>query len=90
MVFIFRTGVIHLDRQVMDERLLPGRDVQLEESVQGVVDRGANVVATCNYPSRAQTHNNVRYPTVYRDLPCLCVVVVDATKWLPITLEINI
>ena len=71
MVFIFRTGVIHLDRQVMDERLLPGRDVQLEESVQGVVDRAANEVATCYYPSREQTHNNVRYPTVCRALPCL-------------------
>ena len=70
MVFIFRTGIIHLDRRVMDERLLPGRDVQLEESVQGVVDRTANEVATCYFPSREQTHNNVRYPTIYRNLLC--------------------
>ena len=33
MVIIFRTDAIRLDREVMDE--LPGRDVQLEESVQG-------------------------------------------------------
>jgi len=69
MVFIFRTGIIHLDRQVVDERLLPGRDVQLEESVQGVVNRGANEVAACNYPSREQTHNNVRYPTRKKQVP---------------------
>ena len=69
MGFILRTGIILLD-QVRDERLLPGRDVQLEESVQGVVDRAANEVATCNYPSREQTHNNVRYPNVYHYLLC--------------------
>ena len=30
MVFVFRDAVVHLDRQVMDERLLPDRDVLQE------------------------------------------------------------
>ena len=42
MILIVGSSVIDLDRQVMDERMLPGRDMLLEQSVQCVVKRSAN------------------------------------------------
>lgn len=52
MILVLGDAVVNLDRQVIDERLRPGRNVLLEQSIQGAVQGCADEVATCIDPSR--------------------------------------
>ena len=52
VTFVLGAAVVHLTGHMIDERLRPGRDVLLEQSVDGVVQCGADEVATCIHPGR--------------------------------------
>ena len=52
VLFVLRAAGVHLTGHVIDERLPPGRDVLLQQSVQGVVQCGADEVAACIHPKR--------------------------------------
>ena len=52
VIFVLGAAVVHLTGHMIDERLRPGRDVLLEQSVEGVVQCGADEVATCIHPGR--------------------------------------
>ena len=52
VILVLGAAVVHLTGDMIDERLRPGRDVLLEQSVESVVQCGADKVATCIHPSR--------------------------------------
>ena len=52
VIFVLGAAVVHLTGHMIDEWLHPGRDMLLEQSVEGVVQCGADEVATCIYPGR--------------------------------------
>ena len=52
MIFVLGAAVFHLTGHMIDERLHPGRDVFLEQSVEDVVQCGTDEVATCIHPGR--------------------------------------
>ena len=52
VILVLGAAVVHLTGDMIDERLRPGRDVLLEQSVEGVVQCGADKVATCIHPSK--------------------------------------
>ena len=50
--FVLGAAVVHLTGHMIVERLCPGRDVLVEQSVEGMVQCGADEVATCIHPGR--------------------------------------
>ena len=55
VMFILGAAVVQLTGHMIDERLRPARGVLLEQSVEGVVQCGADEVATCIHPGREHT-----------------------------------
>ena len=52
VIFVLGAAVFHLTGHMIDKRLHPSRDVFLEQSVEGVVQCGADEVATCIHLGR--------------------------------------
>ena len=52
VIFVLGAAVVQLTGHMIDERLRPGRDVLLEQSVESVVQCGADEVAICIHPGR--------------------------------------
>lgn len=47
VVLVLRHAVVNLEREVTDVRSRPGRNVQLEQTMEDPVKRGTDQVATC-------------------------------------------